>query len=154
MTTLSADGYPPGHDPAELTDGYHTMQDLYDHRRALTAALAAVAAPHSAYRTRHHHPTDTEPMHPGYFLVSIHLPGQGEIRYHYPIQHWDDFAAVPEVPYAAVWDGATPADNITRLLAWCRPENRGRPAPAPGVIYAADGLCRQDNPGAPADGPQ
>lgn len=109
-----------GH-PAKLTDGYHTMEELYDHRRALTAVLAGAAATEGdAWRSRQHHPDDDPMFEGGYFIVGIELPGVGTITYHYKITHWDDFAAVPERPHAPKWDGATPDDTVTRLLELAR----------------------------------
>jgi hypothetical protein len=107
----------------EITDGYHTFAELYDHRRALTAALATMVvgyAPfdHSAWRSKQHHP-DGDPMFPGYFIVGINLP-TGMITYHYKLKHWDDFAAVPELEHAPPWDGATPDDSVTRMLELAR----------------------------------
>lgn len=36
------------------------------------------------------------------------------------MKHWDDFGAVPELEHAPKWDGATPDDTVTRLLAVAR----------------------------------
>jgi hypothetical protein len=102
---------------AQLTDGYHTMAELYDHRRALTALLAAweANAHGAAWRSKAHHPDDT-PIFDGCFIVGINLPS-GPITYHYDLADWDDFAAVPEVDHAPKWDGAASWETISRLLA-------------------------------------
>ena len=100
-----------------VSDGHHTIDDLYDHRRSLTACLAAIAgANDAAWRSRNHHPDDETPMFPGCFIVGIDLP-TGQIRYHYGLDHWDEFSEVPEVPWSPVWDGAGPPETIQRLLA-------------------------------------
>lgn len=107
--------------PGDTSDGFHTFDELYDHRRALTAVIAGYAAcqePGSAWRSKAHHPDDG-PMFDGYFIVGIGL-NAGPITYHYKLAHWDDFAAVPELEHAPKWDGATPADSVTRLLAVAR----------------------------------
>lgn len=99
----------------EVSDGYHTFRDLYDHRRALTAALAAAASSAGdSWRSKAHHPEDG-PMFDGSFIVGIELP-TGTITYHYNLDFWDDFAAVPELEHAKKWDGAGPDDTVTRLL--------------------------------------
>lgn len=108
-----------GH-PAQLTDGFHTMEELYDHRRALTAALMAERADIS-WRSRAHHPDDDPMFEGGYFIVGIDTPA-GTITYHYKLAHWDDFAEVPELEHAPKWDGAGPDATVTRLLAWARDE--------------------------------
>jgi hypothetical protein len=109
-------------DHEDVSDGYHTFRELHDHRRALTAVLAACVAadsaaagvPSAAWRSKNHHPDDS-PMFDGYFIIGIELDS-GTITYHYKLTHWDDFAAVPEIPHAPKWDGATPADTVTRPL--------------------------------------
>lgn len=103
-----------------ISDGWHTFGELYDHRRALTAALAACAvwySPVLAWRSKEHHPDDAPMFEGGYFIVGIDLP-TGTISYHYKLSHWDDFAAVPELEHAPKWDGAQPSETVTRLLEW------------------------------------
>lgn len=103
-------------DSNDVSDGHHTFGELYDHRRALTAVLAAGAASYGdAWRSKAHHPDDDPMFEGGYFIVGIRLPS-GMITYHYKLKHWDDFGAVPEIEHAPKWDGATPADTVTRLL--------------------------------------
>lgn len=106
-------------DPGEhnqVSDGFHTFGELYDHRRALTAALAAERADIS-WRSKAHHPDDGPMFEGGYFIVGIDTPA-GTITYHYKLTHWDDFAEVPELEHAPKWDGADPGATVTRLLAW------------------------------------
>lgn len=109
-----------GVDPSEVSDGYHTFGDLYEHRRALTAALCK-SLPLGAWRSKEHHPEDDPIFSGGYFIVGISLP-QGTITYHYKLKHWDDFHGVIELDHAPKWDGAQPEDSVTRLLAWARAE--------------------------------
>lgn len=104
-----------GIETSEITDGYHTFGELYAHRRALTAALAACLP---SWRSKEHHP-DGDPMFPGYFIVGVDLP-TGTVTYHYKLKHWDDFVAVPEREHAPRWDGAGPPESVTRLLEWAR----------------------------------
>jgi hypothetical protein len=106
-------------DMQDVSDGFYTFRELYDHRRALTAVLAAGAGSFGdAWRSRQHHPDDA-PCYDGYFIVGIELP-TGTITYHYPVEHWDDFAAVPICEHAPKWDGATPADTVSRCLQLAR----------------------------------
>jgi hypothetical protein len=103
----------------EITDGYHTFGELYEHRRALTAVLAGAAASvGDSWRSKAHHPDD-DPIFDGYFIVGINLP-TGTITYHYKLSHWDDFPAVPELDHAPKWDGALPDDTVTRCLNLAR----------------------------------
>jgi hypothetical protein len=104
-----------------ISDGFHTFGELYDHRRALTAVLAAMAATAEggSWRSKAHHPDDSPMFEGGYFIVGIELPS-GTITYHYKLAHWDDFASVPELEHAPKWDGATPDDTVTRLFEMAR----------------------------------
>lgn len=104
--------------PEQLTDGYHTMEELYDHRCALTAALTKALRAWS-WRSKKHHPDDSPMFEGGYFVVGIDLPS-GTITYHYKLRHWDKFAHVDELSHAPKWDGAPPADTVERLLFWAR----------------------------------
>lgn len=108
-------------DTDQISDGYHTFGELYDHRRALTAVLAAAAAGTAgdSWRSKAHHPEDGPMFEGGYFIVGIELP-TGTITYHYKLSHWDDFAAVPEREHAPKWDGAAPSETVDRLLATAR----------------------------------
>lgn len=107
-----------------ISDGCHTFNELYAHRRALTAALMASygeAFPDErsgVWRSRAHHPDDN-PCYEGYFIVGIELPS-GTVTYHYANQYWDDFRQVPEIPHAPKWDGAGPSESVTRLLEFAR----------------------------------
>ena len=80
----------------------------------LTAVLATIGAVNGdSWRSKLHHPEDG-PMFDGSFIVGIELPA-GPITYHYPLDSWDEFAAVEVVEHAPKWDGAGPAETLTRL---------------------------------------
>lgn len=97
----------------EVSDGYHTMSELYDHRRALTAALfkAWKMLGVSVYKAKQH---ADGTMFDGYFIVMAQI-ASGQISYHYDLEYWDQFD-VPEVERTPEWDGHSPADVMTRLL--------------------------------------
>jgi hypothetical protein len=106
-----------------ISDGYHTIGDLYDHRRALTAALMRLATTIwggglPVWRSKEHHPEDG-PMFEGSFIVGIKLP-TGMVTYHYNLEDWDDFSEVPVLPHAEKWDGAGPDETVARFLEYAR----------------------------------
>lgn len=109
------------HSAAEISDGYHTMLDLYHHRMLLNAALFNVWNRHlpmlGPYKSRKHHDEDNDPMFRGQFIVGADLPGQGQVRYHYDLAHWDLFQ-IPELPNAHPYDGADSDDVADRIQAW------------------------------------
>ncbi|HEU5110548.1 MAG TPA: hypothetical protein VFT95_18565 [Micromonosporaceae bacterium] len=102
----------------DVSDGYHTFGELYDHRRALTAALSR-GLRYESWRSKAHHPGG-DPIFDGYFIVGINLPIVGPITYHYKLKYWDDFAHVVELDHAPLWDGALPSETVDRLFAWSR----------------------------------
>lgn len=99
-----------------ISDGYHTFGELYDHRRALTRALM-LSNTKISWRSKHHHPDDDPMFEGGYFIVGMQLP-TGQISYHYKLSHWNDFDGVPTIEYAPKYDGHTPQETVTRLLDW------------------------------------
>lgn len=113
----------------DVSDGHHTFGDLYDHRRALTRALALAIVKGAdgvgwrswreinAWRSKRHHP-ENGPMFEGYFVIGFNLGTTGQVSYHYKLEHWDEFEGVPALEYAPRWDGHTPEDTVARLLAW------------------------------------
>ncbi len=105
-------------DLGNFSDGYHTFNELYDHRRALTAGLCKALSLDS-WRSKAHHPDDSPIFEGGWFIVGINLP-TGTITYHYELRHWNDFAGVIELKHPPKWDGATADDTVTRLLEWTR----------------------------------
>lgn len=100
-------------DKGEISDGYHTFNELYAHRLALTAVLAQILP---SWRSREHHPDDAPMFEGGYFIVGIDLPAVGTITYHYKLEHWDRFEGVDVFRHARKWDGAPPAATVERLL--------------------------------------
>ena len=96
-----------------ISDGWHTFQDLYDHRKALTAMIVSLIPNHS-WKSKKHDDEENDPMFDGMFIVGIDLPA-GTITYHYDLEDWDLFHC-QELPTAKKWDGASPEDTVTRLI--------------------------------------
>ena len=93
----------------EISDGYHTFNELYDHRAVLFAVICN-EHPHLAWKSKLHHTGD---MFDGMFIVGMNTT-YGQISYHYDMRLWDLFV-VPELEHAPEWDGHTPADVVKRL---------------------------------------
>lgn len=104
----SAIGAPNIVNPSQLTDGYHTFQELYVHRMELFKVICHQNKSH-AWKSKLH---DDGTMYPNYFIVGINTP-EGSFTYHYKMEFWDSFN-VAELERAPEWDGHTSAD-ITRL---------------------------------------
>jgi len=103
-------------DKGELSDGYHTFNELYDHRHALFIALAR-CNPLECWRSKEHEERGTMP--PQFFIVGMELP-TGSITYHLPLTLWDKTNFIPTVGCAPPWDGHTSADVVERLHAFAQ----------------------------------
>ena len=99
-------------DIGSISDGYHTFDELYDHRAILTA-LAFNAHKDIAWKSKQHHNPD-EPMYDGMFICGIETP-DGQATYHYDIEPYWDLFHVKELECAPEWDGHTPAEALKRL---------------------------------------
>ena len=101
----------------ETSDGFHTFNELYAFREALTAALfnmwAAIPSnPYGVHKSRRHSDGE-ECFGGGWFIVMATLP-VGQVSFHYPDKDWNDFA-VPEMRRADTWDGHDARQALTRL---------------------------------------
>lgn len=99
----------------EVSDGYHTMSELYDHRLALNVALFNIVARDGADVVKSKLHSDGTMFEGGYFIVVWNVNKGMQISYHYKLEHWEKFQ-INEVELAPTYDGHTPQDVIKRLL--------------------------------------
>ena len=95
----------------DLSDGYHTFNELYHHRAVLFSVICN-SNPDKAWKSKHH---DDGTMYDGMFIVGIETP-EGQATYHYDIEPYWDMFRVKELPNAPKWDGHTPTDAINRIF--------------------------------------
>lgn len=101
-------------DSGDLSDGYHTFNQLY-HQRAMLFATIVNQNSDKAWKTHKHE--DGEPCFGGgWFLVTIDTP-KGAYGYHYEDKYWDLFKC-KELEIAKHWDGYTEED-VGRLFSLC-----------------------------------
>lgn len=101
-----------GLSPDDISDGYHSFQDLYDHRKAAFVALTKSFSS-TCWRSKLHFDGT---MHEGYFIVGIGEEAGEQITYHYEMKHWELFDHCPEITQAPEFDGHTAEDVVERLL--------------------------------------
>ena len=97
----------------EVSDGYHTFNELYEHRIVLFIALAK-HNPSLAWRSRMHH--DGKGLE-GWFIAGLNLPS-GIVSYHLPDRTWPALAGIQTLEHAPEWDGHTSTDVLKRLISW------------------------------------
>lgn len=94
----------------DLSDGYHTFNELY-HHRAILFSVICNSMPDKAWKSKLH---DTGDMFDGMFIVGIETP-EGQATYHYDIDPYWDMFKVKELDKAPKWDGHTPQVAIDRI---------------------------------------
>jgi hypothetical protein len=109
---------------SQVSDGYHTIAELYDHRITLFIALCRVLNCPSekdhyitqieVWRSKYH--SDGELAFGGeWFVLGIDKDEGEQITYHLPISRWDETEFAETLDRAPEWDGHTSADVIERL---------------------------------------
>ena len=102
-------------DMGEVSDGYHTFNELYEHRHMLLIALM-ISNPDISFKSRRH--SDDSNSYDGWFLAGMTLPC-GQITYHLPNRLFDACRVV-ELYVPPKYDGHTPADLVDRLSQWIK----------------------------------
>lgn len=101
-------------DLTKVSDGYHTIEDLYEHRNLLFLTLALELF--RDYEVYYRLDKDME----GWFILYIELPS-GQISYHLTDNYLEYMDRIPERPEAE-WDGHTPHDVLERLHEFIAPK--------------------------------
>ena len=99
------------YDKGDISDGYHTFNELYHHRMILFAVICNSNSQRAWRSWKHHDGT----MYDDYFIVGINTP-EGQYSYHYHKDNWEYFDNVRELEFAPKWDGHKPCD-IGRLFS-------------------------------------
>jgi len=98
-------------DKGEMTDGYHTFNELYHHRAILFAVICNQNS-EKAWKSKMH---ADGTMFDGMFIVGIETK-EGQATYHYAIEPYWDLYKVKEIDMAPEWDGHSSDDVLERIL--------------------------------------
>lgn len=111
---------------ADVTDGYHTIAELYDHRITLFIALCkqlkwsgdlngcdAVIPVYEVWRSKKH--GDGKDAYDGWFIMGIGKHKGSQISYHIPLSRWEETDFAETLEQAPPWDGHTSNDVLNRL---------------------------------------
>ena len=110
-------------DMGEVSDGYHTFNELYEYRMLYNAALFNEFAKQGLYdvhKSRKHSDGQYPFGNSNWFIVMAELP-TGQISNHYEMKDWDKFQ-IPEKPLANKWDEHSPRDVADRLTSFTNPK--------------------------------
>jgi hypothetical protein len=92
-----------------ISDGYHTFDELYEHRHVLFIQVLNVNEGIS-FKTLLNHKKE---KWDGWFIAGINTP-MGQATYHLPIKYWDKVKA-KDVEYNHDYDGHNSTDVLYRL---------------------------------------
>lgn len=106
-------------DMGEVSDGYHTFNELYYYRMLYNAAFFNLLPKGWVHKSKRHH-TGEECFGGGWFIVMANLP-TGQISNHYELKDWGLFQ-VREKEFADEWDGHTPQEAADRLRKYLQQE--------------------------------
>jgi len=102
----------------DLSDGYHTFNELYEFRKAYNACLFNLWASldlYDVHKSRKHN-DGGECFGGGWFIVTCMTPF-GQVSNHYPESDWSLFTCKEEDKSTTCYDGHTSKDVLFRLKA-------------------------------------
>lgn len=113
-------------DTGSISDGYHTFNELYEHRHALYIALCRSIdevlqfenpGRYLVWRSKRHS-DGTLPFGGGWFILGIGTEKGKQITYHLPMERWGelDYCHFKTLMKAPEYDGHTSDDVVKRLL--------------------------------------
>lgn len=108
----------------EISDGYHTFNELYEHRinlfRLIGQMIKKIEGEWNHFNSRENVPWKSRYHSDGSFIDGWFIAGlfneEGEqITYHIPLLEWERFDSFRILSQAPKWDGHTSADVLKRL---------------------------------------
>jgi hypothetical protein len=95
-----------------ISDGYHTFTELYDHRITLYIALCKELAGLYVWRSKLH---SDGTSFDGWFILGISDEKGKQITYHIPLEKWNDCNFACDRDKAPEFDGHTSQDVLERI---------------------------------------
>lgn len=100
----------------EISDGYHTFNELYHHRAILFASICLLVPKEDCWKSKLH---QDGTMFDGMFVVGIKTK-EGQATYHYDIDPYWDLFDVEELDNAPEFDGHTPEIALNRIYNYAK----------------------------------
>lgn len=97
-----------------VSDGYHTFNELYDHRNILFMIICNYLrynATDRSWKSKRH---SDGSMYDGWFIAGINQEQGRQMTYHVPMKYWEDYLC-EELEKAPEFDGHTPYHSLRRL---------------------------------------
>lgn len=99
----------------EASDGYHTFDELYEHRIRLFIALCKQLAANSTLKVWRSKKHADDTMFEDWFIMGIHSTPGEIITYHLPLSVWEATNFAYTLKKAYEWDGHTAEDVLERI---------------------------------------
>lgn len=114
-------------DTNEVSDGYHTFGELYQHRCLLwilicemVVSIREMAKEDGTYelldcpvwKSKYH---SDGTIWKDWFILGLNKEQGKQITYHLPIKYWEMCNSIPTLDKAPEWDKHTSQDVVTRL---------------------------------------
>jgi hypothetical protein len=102
-------------DIGEVSDGYHSFNELYEHRCMLFMLLMSTGK-YPAWVSKLHN--DGSAID-DWFIGGVELPA-GTITYHLPNEYWEcvnNIITIEKLDRAKEWDGHTSSDVLNRIYS-------------------------------------
>lgn len=98
----------------DISDGYHTFGELYNHRISLFMLLCKVIANNGGgvWKSKAH---SDGSVWDGWFILGIYKENGRQITYHLPMSEWHKCYFAEDLDKAPDWDGHTSDDVIVRI---------------------------------------
>lgn len=118
-----------GNDEMQVSDGYHTMDELYDHRITLYIALCKAKQDFKHHGDARNHAGDERIVWRSkkhsdgeicfgtgtQFVLGISKEKGKQITYHIPVERWSETEFAETLENAPEWDGHSSADVLERI---------------------------------------
>lgn len=120
-------------DKGEISDGYHTFNELYAHRVRLFSTLMRAFASNAWWSFQH---SDGEQWD-GWIIAGIDT-ADGPVTYHLPESEIQYLPEGTEIEFGKEWDGHTSEDVLLRLINLHLPEPAKKTRKTKAVIDEPD----------------
>lgn len=102
----------PNFHAGNISDGYHTFDELYEHRIALFIALCRQFRAHAWKSLKHSNGEEWE----GWFIMGIFTEKGKQISYHLGRKYWEVLEDIPTLERQPEWDGHAGEELLRRIL--------------------------------------
>lgn len=104
----------------DVTDGYHSFGELYEHRNLLFCVLLTLiyreGLNYKVWKSKLH--SDGTMFEGDWFIAGMSDPnGHRQITYHMEVSKYWGILDVPEIEFSPEYDGHSPDDVLERLVS-------------------------------------